>query len=96
MADEYVPSIKKPCEICKISAINADLEYANGTKTGSSAWLHHSVLIVSGPNIRDPICNQSNSEVIFSSGNERATTAYSDRQGAVKTVRKLRTSFVQV
>jgi hypothetical protein len=69
MADVYLPKMEKPCSECMISALNADLEYANGTQTGSSAWLHHSVIITSGPKIRDPICNESSTETIFSSGN---------------------------
>jgi hypothetical protein len=77
MADEYIPNLPKPCTQCIIASLNADLEYANGTVTGPSAWLHHSVLTVAGPKIRDPICNASNTETIFSSGNERSVTKYS-------------------
>lgn len=69
MADVYLPKMEKPCGECMISAINADLEYANGTQTGSSAWLHHSVIITSSPRIRDPTCNETSTETIFSSGN---------------------------
>lgn len=88
MADEYIPALAKPCNECMIASLTAHLEYANGSVTGSSAWLHHSVLVVAGPGIRDPICNFSSTETIFSSGNERSVTKYAFQEGGVQAVTK--------
>jgi hypothetical protein len=86
MADEYLPNLTKPCSECMLASINADIEYADGSRSGPSAWLHHSVLVVAGPTIRDPICNASNTETIFSSGNERSVTRYAFQSDKIKAV----------
>ena len=69
-------NITKPCKECLIASLSANLEYADGTSSKSSAWLHHSVLVVAGPKVKDPICGDSRTETIFSSGNERSTVKY--------------------
>jgi hypothetical protein len=67
-----------------IAALSADLEHADGSRSNASAWLHHSVLVSSGPRVRDPVCDESNTEVFFSSGNERSTLKYSEGNGEGK------------
>jgi hypothetical protein len=60
-----------------IASLSADLEYANGSLVpSSSAWLHHSAVVVQGPKVFDPVCGESNTETPFSSGNERSTVRY--------------------
>jgi hypothetical protein len=67
-----------------LGSISASLEYADGSSPGGSAWLHHSVLIAAGPKIKDPICGDSKTETIFSSGNEKSTVKYAvHEQGIV-------------
>jgi hypothetical protein len=67
-----------------IGSISANLEYADGSLPGGTAWLHHSVLVASGPSIKDPICGDSHTETIFSSGNEKSTVKYAvHEQGVV-------------
>jgi hypothetical protein len=67
-----------------IGSISATLEYADGSSPGGSAWLHHSVLVAAGPKIQDPICGDSRTETIFSSGNEKSTVKYAvHEQGVV-------------
>jgi hypothetical protein len=77
MADEYHYNITKPCVDCYVASISADIEYFDGAKVPSSkAWLHHSALISQGEKVVDPVCGETDTETLFSSGNERATTRY--------------------
>jgi hypothetical protein len=73
----YHYNITKPCTECVIASLSADLEYADGSPVpSSSAWLHHSAVVIQGPRIHDPVCGESNTETLFSSGNERSTTRF--------------------
>jgi hypothetical protein len=60
-----------------VASLSADLEYADGSAVSSAnAWLHHSAVVIQGPRIYDPVCGESNTETLFSSGNERSTTRF--------------------
>jgi hypothetical protein len=80
--------VKKPCDDkCTIVGMNAGLEYPDGTNANidTGMWLHHMVLINSGPGRSDPTCDwlpispphmiagafPKTSERLFASGNER-------------------------
>jgi hypothetical protein len=77
MADNYHYNITKPCKECIIASLTADLEYADGSRVPNpSAWLHHSAVVNAGPKIRDPVCGESNTETLFSAGNERTVTRF--------------------
>jgi hypothetical protein len=67
--------IKLPCRDCYITAIQADLQWKNGTSAHiapGGAWMHHIVLSNRGTATKpkkDPICNMP--QRMFASGNER-------------------------
>lgn len=73
-------NMKKPCEECGLTLMQAGLEYANGTvaNTDSGAWLHHIVLLMNGPNRKDVMCSFMPGQRFFSSGNERMLITYTD------------------
>ena len=61
---------QKPCEDCYIIALQAGLEYPNGThaNTNTGMWLHHAVLYDFGR--QDIVCDTMPYR-FFASGNER-------------------------
>ncbi|KAF1816587.1 hypothetical protein P152DRAFT_479101 [Eremomyces bilateralis CBS 781.70] len=70
------PKVALPCTDCYITAMQAGLEYADGTEANidTGAWLHHMVLYNTGQ--KDAICARKSAlklwpQRIFSSGNER-------------------------
>jgi hypothetical protein len=70
-------SLEKPCRNCYITAIQANLEYANGTtaNVNTGAWLHHMVLFRGGIGNRDLVCNSLLSpQRIYAAGNERTVS----------------------
>jgi hypothetical protein len=68
-----------------VASLSADLEYADGTAVPSSAaWLHHSAVVIQGPHVFDPVCGESNTETLFSSGNERSTTRFHSAASPIK------------
>jgi len=70
---------KKPCEKdCTVLALWATLEDANGVEVGNKegSWLHHIVLLNSGPKVIEPNCGAARVENIFMSGNERSTGGF--------------------
>jgi hypothetical protein len=68
-----------------IASLSADLEYADGSLVPSSnAWLHHSAVVIQGPRVYDPVCGESNTETLFSSGNERSTVRFHSAQSPIK------------
>lgn len=73
-------NMKKPCEECGLTLMQAGLEYANGTvaNTDSGAWLHHIVLLMNGPSRKDVMCSFMPGQRFFSSGNERMLITYTD------------------
>lgn len=73
-------NMKKPCEDCGLTLMQAGLEYADGTvaNTDSGAWLHHIVLLMNGPNRKDVMCTFMPGQRFFSSGNERMLITYTD------------------
>jgi hypothetical protein len=90
IALRYVHNIQKPCKECLIASLSANLEYADGSSSKGTAWLHHSVLIAAGPKVKDPICGDSNTETIFSSGNERSTVKYAVHEQGIDAGYRLR------
>jgi hypothetical protein len=72
-------NMKKPCEECGLVTMQAGLEYANGSSAEPSngGWLHHIVMVASGANRKDTLCNMP-IERFFSSGNEKTPTAFGD------------------
>jgi len=89
--------VKKPCENCYITSMNAGLEYVNGGNANISTgmWLHHMVLLDQGTNTWDATCRNSpfslphfavggsgsSTERIFASGNERTVFDLSKANG---------------
>jgi hypothetical protein len=69
MADSLTVGVKKPCDECTLLTLVADLEYADGSPANNSngAWLHHVVLLNSGPGIIETNCGAS-VENIFMDG----------------------------
>jgi hypothetical protein len=89
--DRYHYNITKPCAECVVASLSADLEYADGSPVPSSnAWLHHSAVVIQGPRIFDPVCGESNTETLFSSGNERSTTRFYSPASPVKSGYRVR------
>ncbi|KAF2231815.1 hypothetical protein EV356DRAFT_578880 [Viridothelium virens] len=76
MAQSIVANMKLPCTNCYFTAIQAGLEYPNGTVANidSGAWLHHIVAYDTGLGERDTVCGATGLEPlrVFASGNERA------------------------
>lgn len=73
MASTVVANMKLPCTNCYLTAIQAGLEYPNGTVANSDtgAWLHHIVAYDQGK--RDTVCSNTSMPLrVFASGNERA------------------------
>jgi hypothetical protein len=73
-------NMKKPCETCSLTVLQAGLEYANGTTAdlSSGSWLHHVLLIVGGRGRTDNVCAFWPGERIFSSSKELTVTAFGD------------------
>ncbi|KAK2736689.1 hypothetical protein FQN55_001540 [Onygenales sp. PD_40] len=69
-----VLNIDQPCSDCYIVAIQAGLEYENGTVANSDTggWLHHMVLAENGLLMFDPVCPVMPIKRIYASGNERS------------------------
>jgi hypothetical protein len=94
--NEPVRNVAKPCEDCYLTGITAGLEYADGSNANinNGLWLHHMVLMASGPGKWDATCrgnafslphiavggNPGNTERIFASGNERTPMDLLDMQ----------------
>jgi hypothetical protein len=70
IVDKPVLKPDRPCSDCYVTAIQAGLEYPDGSKANvdTGAWLHHMVLSVAGK--MDPVCKLP-IQRIFASGNER-------------------------
>jgi hypothetical protein len=85
--NQPVRDIRRPCDGCLVTSMQAGLEYADGTVANidTGAWLHHMVLMSQGTDRRDPTCSGNpfslphfavggtpeNTERFFASGNER-------------------------
>lgn len=95
-------NMKKPCEDCGLTLMQAGLEYADGTvaNTDSGAWLHHIVLLMNGPNRKDVMCPFTPGQRFFSSGNERMMITYTDLENkkinSVYPMRKADSVFMQL
>jgi hypothetical protein len=66
-----------PCNDCYITALQASLEYENGTSANvdTGAWLHHMVLYNNGPGKDDLVCDSLLApQRIYASGNERTVS----------------------
>jgi hypothetical protein len=85
MADSLTVGVKKPCDECTLLTLVADLEYADGSPANNSngAWLHHVVLLNSGPGIIETNCGAS-VENIFMDGNERSLNGFALPNAAIK------------
>jgi len=85
----------KPCgKDCMILAINAGLEYGDGTKVPnnpSGAWLHHVVVFNMGMQVKDATCFGM-MENLFESGNERTDFPFYIPQSGVKSAYHVRNS----
>lgn len=71
----------KPCTgQCNLLVAQAGLEYANGTEASmaNGSWLHHIVVLATGPGRKDTVCPMLPGERFFSSGNERTPTSFGD------------------
>jgi hypothetical protein len=81
---KWVYELQKPCDECYITAMQADLQYQNGTAANidTGGWLHHIVLYTSmgwQPGVKkDLVCSYTLlsgfmgwPHRIFASGNER-------------------------
>ncbi|TLD18682.1 hypothetical protein E2P81_ATG11592 [Venturia nashicola] len=71
----------KPCTgKCNLLVAQAGLEYANGTEASmaNGSWLHHIVVLATGPGRKDTVCPMLPGERFFSSGNERTPTSFGD------------------
>ncbi|KAF2669819.1 hypothetical protein BT63DRAFT_222806 [Microthyrium microscopicum] len=91
MADEYHYNITKPCTECMIASLSANLEDASGKLVPSAnAWLHHSAVVIAGPQIHDPVCGESKTETLFSSGNERSVTRFHSLTAPIKSGYRVR------
>lgn len=78
---------KKPCDKeCTMLGLFADLEYADGSAASNSngAWLHHIVLLNSGPAVIEPNCGAGKIENIFMSGNERSKGGFALPNSSIK------------
>lgn len=67
-------NIETPCKDCYITAIQASLEYEDGTSANvdTGAWLHHMVLYNNGLGKDDLVCDSLLApQRIYASGNER-------------------------
>jgi hypothetical protein len=75
-------SIRKPCDECLITTMQAGLEYPNGTSANidSGSWLHHIVVLARGDDKQDTTCPLFPGERFFSSGNERTPGNMADIQ----------------
>lgn len=67
-------NIALPCRGCYIVALQAGLEYANGSEANidSGAWLHHMVLALNGLGKSDTVCGELVPQRSYASRNERA------------------------
>jgi hypothetical protein len=77
ISNRYDSGLTKPCRNCYITAIQANLEYANGTtaNVNTGAWLHHMVLFRGGSGNRDLVCNSLlTPQRIYAAGNERTVS----------------------
>lgn len=73
--------LELPCEDCYITALQADLEYEDGTtaNVNTGAWLHHMVLSKGGSGAEDLRCPfLPLTERIYASGNERSVSRTND------------------
>ncbi|KAK2804805.1 hypothetical protein FQN51_001447 [Onygenales sp. PD_10] len=73
-------NMEAPCEDCYITALQANLEYEDGTtaNVNTGAWLHHMVLYKNGLGNKDLVCGSGlislMPERIYASGNERSVS----------------------
>ncbi|PGG95888.1 hypothetical protein AJ79_09825 [Helicocarpus griseus UAMH5409] len=73
-------NMETPCKDCYITAIQANLEYEDGTtaNVNTGAWLHHMVLYKNGRDAEDLVCNFGGiglmPQRIYASGNERSVS----------------------
>ncbi|RPB05656.1 FAD-binding domain-containing protein [Choiromyces venosus 120613-1] len=79
LENDRIGRIGKPCSNCYLTAIQAGLEYADGTVANidTGAWLHHMVLYNFGLRKADTVCGGTLGlypQRVFASGNERTVT----------------------
>ena len=73
-------NVEKPCEDCYIVALQAGLEYPDGTvaNVDTGAWLHHMVLYTNNFGEMDPVCPIMPMKRVYASGNERSCARIND------------------
>ncbi|KAF1984921.1 hypothetical protein K402DRAFT_395291 [Aulographum hederae CBS 113979] len=86
MIDTYQLGVEKPCEDCMLLGLVAGMEYADGktANTDTGSWLHHTVLVNSGPEVLEPNCGKAPIEDIFMSGNERSYYGFAQANNSMK------------
>jgi len=89
MTDIFKFDELKPCDsdTCVLLTMRAGLEYADGkdANTDTGSWLHHTVLINTGPGVKEPNCNIWPIEDLFQSGNERQYSGFALNTSSMKT-----------
>jgi hypothetical protein len=87
MSDNVAVKAKKPCSDCVVLSMVSGLEYADGkdANTDTGSWLHHVVLMNSGPKVRDVMCGMGKAEAVFMDGNERTANQMYDPARNLKT-----------
>lgn len=75
-------NVEKPCGDCYIVALQAGLEYPNGTvaNVDTGAWLHHMVLYTNNIGEMDPVCPIMPMKRVYASGNERSCARINDAE----------------
>jgi hypothetical protein len=81
--------MKKPCEECMITTMEAGLEYPDGREAtiDTGAWMHHLMLMNGGKGLADPTCPNPMmppGERVFASGNERSVIWMTPKTGEFK------------
>ena len=88
MSEYFEFSVKKPCDgDCQVLALFADLEFADGTKATNQdgTWLHHAVLINTGPEVQPLACDGGKDfDIMFMSGNEKTISGYASPGSSIK------------
>ncbi|KAI5856026.1 hypothetical protein BZA05DRAFT_434459 [Tricharina praecox] len=76
IANRPIISPQKPCSNCYVVALQAGLEYADGTPANvdTGAWLHHMVLVNAGTGKYDLVCGRPSPKRLYAAGNERTTS----------------------
>ncbi|KAF2667628.1 hypothetical protein BT63DRAFT_415173 [Microthyrium microscopicum] len=87
MSNALLWDAERPCEgNCMLLKATSDLEYADGSpaNTSNGAWFHHTVLLNSGPSIKEPTCGEPYVESIMIVGNERTDGGYALKGSHIK------------